>query len=112
MKTLCIALALIAVLLFTGLAYAEDPGCSTKPIVWQLKYYVNDTCYATAHGRITSPSGDSTQPYTASVGMVLRTWDGDKVIETMIVKNFATPEDAKVWLLTIKDSFLYPKVTK
>jgi hypothetical protein len=95
-----------------ALAFAEDPECSTKPIIWQLKCYIDATCYETTHGRISSPSSDSTQPYSASVGKVIRTWDGDKIIETIMVKNFATIEDAKVWLLKIKDCYKYPQVMK
>jgi hypothetical protein len=109
MKTLICSLSLIAAMLFTGLAYADD---RSKPIVWQLKYYISDTCYATAHGRVSAPSGDSTQPYTASVGMVLRTWDGDKTIETLISKNFSTLADARDWLLNIKLDFMYPRMIK
>lgn len=113
MKKLLLVVLSVAIFAMMGaLAYAEDPGCSTKPIIWQLKYFVDDTCYATVHGRISAPSADSTQPYSASVGMVVRTWDGDKIVETMMIKNFPTLEDAKVWLLKIKDCFKYPIVMK
>jgi hypothetical protein len=108
-KLIVVALFAVALCLFTAFAYAED---STKPIIWQLKYFVDSTCYATVHGRVSAPSADCTQPYSASVGMVVRTWDGDKIIETMMIKNFGTLEEARDWLMKIKDCFKYPQVMK